>query len=72
MLEHPGLKACPHCGSKGGYHTKMQVRGSIVVYFNFDGSEADNTEMYQHLQHHGGEYAYCNDCNKRLFRMVTE
>lgn len=62
------LEKCPHCGC-GSYYTKMQANGPIKTYFNFDGTEAENGEMYEGLSYRGGKYAYCANCHKRLFKM---
>jgi hypothetical protein len=61
------IEQCPHCGSTEGYYTKGQVRGSIITRYNYDGSDADNGDMYEHLFHTGGKVAYCLSCNKKLF-----
>jgi|APAga8741244001_1050109.scaffolds.fasta_scaffold06952_4 hypothetical protein len=58
--------SCKYCGSKLGYYTKGYVTGSFVTRFNFDGSESDNTGMYDHLSHKEGKYKYCRSCHKRL------
>ena len=60
---------CPHCGSNEGFYTKMQARGSVINRMNFDGSEAENGDMYEGLRFVGGEYAWCQHCHKRLFKM---
>lgn len=63
------IDRCPYCGSKDGYYTKEQVKGSVRYNYNFDGSEAENGEMYDYLSYSGGKYAYCLHCDKRLFRI---
>ncbi|OCN01020.1 hypothetical protein A7X67_01560 [Clostridium sp. W14A] len=63
------IDRCPHCGSTDGYYTKEQVHGSIQYMYNFDGTEADNGELYDYLNYTGGKYAYCLRCGKRLFKM---
>lgn len=63
---------CPHCGSKDGYFEKQQIRGPINFCYNFDGTEADNTDMYNATTFTHGKYAYCLHCGKRLFEMPTE
>jgi hypothetical protein len=65
------MESCPHCNYMGGYYVKEKVSGSIYYYYNFDGSQADNSSMYDHLIHKGGKVAYCKNCDKRLFRMET-
>jgi len=63
------IQKCPYCGSNEGYYSRMQVSGSILTRFHFDGSEAENGEMYETVRHTGGKIAYCLVCNKRIFRM---
>ncbi|WP_162944228.1 hypothetical protein [Paenibacillus aceti] len=62
------MKECPHCGG-GSYYQKYQVSGPSRAYSNFDGTEAENGEMYEGLTYRGGKYAYCAGCHKRLFRV---
>lgn len=63
------IEKCPHCDSKDGYYTKEQVYGSIQMQHNFDGSEKDNSTLYDSLNLKGGAFAYCISCDKRLFKM---
>lgn len=60
---------CPHCGNEESYYVKQEARGPIYYLINFDGSEADNTEMYEGLRYTTGKYGYCSGCNKRLFKV---
>lgn len=60
---------CPHCGSDEGFYTKVQVSGTTRYCYNYDGSEAENSELYESCSHKGGKYAYCLKCGKRLFKM---
>jgi hypothetical protein len=62
------ISFCPYCGSDVGYYTKDYARGMIRYFYRFDGSEADNSGMYNLLSYRNGAYAYCAVCNKRLFR----
>lgn len=62
-------EACPKCGDDEGYYTKMQARGLVITRFEFDGSEAENGDMYEGLSYSGGVWAYCLACHKRIFRM---
>lgn len=68
-METPLLTQCPHCGSTVGYYTKAQVSGTVIYRHNFDGSSGENGEMYDGLRHKGGKVAYCQDCDKRLFKI---
>ena len=63
------IQECPHCGSDEGYYTKEQVHGTIKVRYNFNGSEAENGDMYDSIKYTGGKVAYCLECNKQLFKM---
>jgi hypothetical protein len=63
------IDKCPHCGSDSGFYTKDYVCGSTRYYQRFDGTEEDNSEFYSPLEHRQGKYAYCSDCNKRIFKM---
>lgn len=63
------IDKCPHCGSNYGYYTKDYIVGKCNYNFHFDGSEAYNGAMYDGLLHRFGKYAYCTNCNKRLFRV---
>jgi len=60
---------CPHCGSDDGYYNKQQLSGTAIYRFKFDGSEAENGDMYDLLRCKGGKIAYCLNCDKRLFKM---
>jgi hypothetical protein len=63
------LEACPKCGSDEGYYTKETASGTIRYRYNYDGSEAENGDMYDGLSYKGGKWAYCLSCDKRLFEM---
>lgn len=63
------IDKCPHCGSDYGFYSKDYVCGSTRYYQHFDGTEEDNSEFYSPLEHRQGKYAYCSDCDKRLFKM---
>lgn len=63
------IDKCPYCGSDIGYYTKERVHGSVHYNYNYDGSEADNGEMYDMLTYSGGKYAYCLNCDRQLFKM---
>lgn len=63
------IQRCPYCGSTEGYYVKQQAHGPITYKFNFDGSEAENGDMYDDLRITGGKIAYCLNCDKRLFNM---
>jgi hypothetical protein len=60
---------CPYCGSDSGYFTKDHAEGRIDYNHNFDGTEADNTCMYDMLTVTYGKRAYCIECGRFLFSM---
>lgn len=63
------MDKCPHCGSDE-YYEKQTVKGKIIYRYKFDGSEAENGEMYDGLDHRrSSQFAYCSECHKRLFRL---
>lgn len=63
------MDKCPHCGSDT-YYTKHYVSGTSHYYKRFDGEETDNTDMYGNLKHTlQSKYAWCADCEKRLFKV---
>ncbi|ASA22627.1 hypothetical protein B9T62_18645 [Paenibacillus donghaensis] len=63
------ITQCPHCNSSEGYYIKEQVSGTVHYRTNFDGSEADNTEVYDYLKHRSGKLAFCINCNKKIFKV---
>ncbi len=63
--------ACPKCGSDIGFYTKEQAHGPIRYEYSFDGEEVDNGSMYEFLHYTGGEYAYCLNCDKRIFKIES-
>ena len=65
-----GLKKCPFCGCDI-FYSKDYVKGTTVTYYRYDGKETDNGQMYEHLSHNTGKFAYCADCDKRLFDLTT-
>ncbi|WP_017470647.1 hypothetical protein [Amphibacillus jilinensis] len=68
-MDKAPIDKCHHCGNDGQYYIKEQVRGSVASMFRFDGEDPDNTELYSHLSHKSGKYAYCKECDKRLFKV---
>lgn len=63
------MKECPYCGC-GSYYTKYTLSGFSVFIENFDGSEADNGSMYEGANHKlKSKYAFCFQCNKKLFKV---
>jgi hypothetical protein len=64
------MKECPHCGSDEGYYEKITVSGKSIYRYNFDGSEAENGDMYDGLSYkRRSNFAYCLECEKRIFKL---
>lgn len=68
-MQKAPIDRCPYCGSNYGYYTKDRISGPVWYNQNFDGSEADNWEMYESTNITPGKWAYCRNCGKRLFKM---
>lgn len=62
------MKECPYCFSKQ-YYVKMKFSGSGVYQHLFNGEEAENGDMHEGLRYDFGKFAYCTNCNKRLFKV---
>ncbi|MBQ7067032.1 MAG: hypothetical protein IJN92_09470 [Lachnospiraceae bacterium] len=63
------MKECPYCGNDE-FYIKQAYSGTCNYYMRFDmkNEKAENGEMYQSATHKDlTKYAYCSDCNKRLF-----
>lgn len=69
------LKKCPHCGNDE-FYIKQKVSGVILYNYKLDGSNtAYNGEMYESsdLRYQTiSKYAYCNNCDKRLFKITPD
>lgn len=64
------MDICPHCGENSGYYVKLQMRGRGIYYYNFNNTVADdNSTLHDYLSYEYGKWAYCIDCNKRLFKV---
>ena len=61
------LKECPHCGSQT-YHYHSAVSGHITNWFNFDGTDADSTEMYSSMNSKALKFVYCANCHEKIAR----
>lgn len=62
------MEHCKYCSSDKGYYVKYTYKGNGIVRLNFDGSPADNEDMYDCLTAVQSKYAYCLNCDKRLFK----
>lgn len=59
------LACCPFCGCKT-FFQRYRYSGTGLYSMNFDGSEADNTEMYEGLPSKSSGRAYCYECGKYI------
>jgi len=63
------IDKCPYCGSEE-YYIKQSYKGICEYILRFDGKEADNGHMHGNTQYKNvSKYAWCNECNKRLFEI---
>ena len=63
---------CPYCGGEE-YYAKYSVFGKIILRSRYDGKEADNREMYDHIHHKlKSKFAYCSSCDKRVALLEEE
>lgn len=63
------IKCCPYCGGET-YYIKQRYSGCGNYYFNFDGTDTDNSEFYENSDYKlTSKYAWCADCDKRLFKL---
>lgn len=62
------LTESPHCGS-GSYYYLSTVSGHATTWVNFDGSDADNTEMYNGIGHKTLKFVFCAECEKKIARI---
>lgn len=62
------IDKCPRCGCGTAY---VKQKASGVLCFRFplnDDTEDDNSELHENLSYKTiTKYAYCLQCNKRLF-----
>lgn len=67
-IDKPPFQKCPFCGYDE-FYVKMSAHGKIYDRHRYDGNEAENGDMYDNLTTKPvGVYAYCDNCEKRLFR----
>lgn len=66
IMKFSDLTECPFCGCDE-FYTTQYVYGTIHYRSRFDGTEADNSDLYEGLRNdkRGGRI-YCEDCNKFL------
>lgn len=67
------MSSCPKCDNDE-FYVKQNVSGTIDYNYKLDGSrDAYNGDYIDHLRYKTiSKYAYCNNCNKRLFKITDE
>ena len=67
------IEKCPHCGNDEIYII-ARISGTLSYNYKLDGSnDAYNGEMYEATKlTRISKYAYCNNCNKRLFKITDD
>ena len=63
---------CPHCGSLYGFFIKGYMQGRTQERYDWNGKYGDNSDMHDGLTASYGKYAYCTDCEKRLFKVEED
>lgn len=65
-MKFSDLTECPFCGGKEFYATEY-VYGTIRFRRQFNGEEADNSDLYDGLRvKPSSGRVYCDECNKFL------
>ena len=59
------IKECPFCGCTTFYQ-KFQYRGRGIYFSNYDGSDAENGDMYDYVNATTTGRAYCAECDRYL------
>ncbi|HEJ2342260.1 TPA: hypothetical protein ACWLUJ_005777 [Pseudomonas aeruginosa] len=57
------LSECPHCGADQFYVVQV-YSGKGAYHRRFDGYSADNTDMYNCLNHRASKRAFCSECDR--------
>lgn len=67
------ISLCEECGNDEIY-VRARISGTTEYNYKLDGSNnADNSEMYENTSMTRlSKYAYCNNCNKRLFKITDD
>lgn len=68
-INNPIIKKCPYCGCET-FYVNCRISGTIQYYSTYDGeSDYRNSSIYDGmLEKPIGKFAYCGDCNKKVFR----
>lgn len=69
-MEFSQLEKCPFCECET-FFQKFQYRGSGLYFSNFDGTEANNTDMYDGVSGESSGRAYCANCMQYLGNINT-
>lgn len=65
----PNMTECPYCGNDE-YYVNYRYSGTGAYRYRFDREEAENGDMYDCLKDTVvGKFAYCCNCDKRIFRI---
>lgn len=62
---------CPYCGNEE-FYIKQSYKGNCYYNMRFDMNNinVDNSTMFDDVSYKNqGQYAYCNNCFKRLFKI---
>lgn len=63
------LSQCPHCGGSTWYELQ-RYSGVYEFRTNFDGSEAENGDMFDGATYKTiSKYAYCSSCNRKIAKL---
>lgn len=64
------ITCCQHCGSTLGFYILSNYM-RVPHETNFDGTQLDNTGMYDQADIERGKIAYCMNCDKAICRIST-
>ena len=60
------IDKCPHCGSDEGFYNNFRVSGWSRYKYRFDGEDAYNGDMWDHINSKDSKKAYCCKCEKEI------
>ena len=61
------LDSCPLCGGTT-YYYQSAVSGHITSWVNFDGTDADSSEMYTGMNTKPLKFVFCAECHEKIAR----